>query len=364
MKLLNYVLLIAFLILISCTPSKYTNLEKGMYAELTTTKGIILLQLEFENTPITVANFVSLAEGNNNHVVDSLIGKSFYDGLKFHRVIKDFMIQGGDYLGTGSGNPGYKFKDEFPKDETGKLILTHEGPGILSMANSGPASNGSQFFITHKATPWLDGKHTVFGKVIEGQTVVDAIAQNDLINTVNIIRIGAEAKKFDAVSVFDEMMNEGVAKANELKKVAEETKALFDVKKAEAMETPSGLKYVITSTKNGVKPEQGAKVKVSYGGYFPDGKLFDSNFIETAKKYNVYDEKRDQQKGYEPFTADYGPKARLIPGFREGLQLLNVGDRALLFIPSKLGYGAKGAGKVIPPNSDLVFEIELVDIVK
>jgi peptidyl-prolyl cis-trans isomerase A (cyclophilin A) len=364
MKILNYILIIAILAIASCTPSKYKDLDKGLYAELTTTKGIILLKLEYENTPITVANFISLAEGNNNHVVDSLIGKPFYNGLKFHRVIKDFMIQGGDYLGTGTGNPGYKFKDEFPKDKTGKLILKHDGAGTLSMANSGPATNGSQFFITHKATPWLDGKHTVFGKVIQGKSIVDSIAQNDIINTVEIIRIGKKAKKFDATGIFDELMKERIAKANRLKIIEDETKLLFDEKRAIAKELPSGLKYIITNTKNGITPKQGDNVKVSYAGYFPDGKLFDSNYKEIAIKYDVYDEKRNQNKGYEPFTTVYSPEARLIPGFKEGLQLMKVGDKAMVFIPSNLAYGTKGSGNVIPPNSDLIFEIELVEIVE
>ncbi|MBN2279833.1 MAG: peptidylprolyl isomerase [Candidatus Marinimicrobia bacterium] len=363
MRTLTSIFIIAILSIIACTPSQYAKLEKGIYAEITTSKGTILLKLEYEKTPVTVANFVSLAEGTNNHVtVDSLKGKPFYDGLKFHRVINDFMIQGGDYTGTGSGNPGYQFKDEFPKDENGQLLLKHDSAGVLSMANSGPASNGSQFFITHKATPWLDGKHTVFGKVVEGQSVVNAIAQDDIMETIKIIRIGAEAKAFNAAKVFDEMMNERKEKAKKLEKVVEETKSYFDEKRKEALETATGLKYVINTTKNGIKPEQGAKVKISYAGYFTDGKLFDTNFKDVANKYDIYDEKRDQQKGYEPFTAEYSDKARLIPGFKEGLQLLNVGDKALLFIPSDLGYGPKGAGQVIPPNTDLVFEIELVEI--
>ena len=173
-----------------------SNINDGIFAEIETTKGKILLKLEYQKTPVTVANFISLAEGTNNFVTDSkLKGKPFYNGLKFHRVIKDFMIQGGDPLGNGSGNPGYKFKDEFTD-------LVHDKAGILSMANSGPSTNGSQFFITHKDTPWLNGKHTIFGRVINGMEVVNAIVQDDIINKITITRKGAAAKAFDASKVF------------------------------------------------------------------------------------------------------------------------------------------------------------------
>ncbi len=170
--------------------------ETGIFAEIETNKGKILIQLEYQKAPITVANFIALSEGTNSEVKDEkLKGKPFYDGLKFHRVIADFMIQGGDPAGNGSGGPGFSFKDEFTD-------LKHDKPGILSMANSGPKTNGSQFFITHKATPWLDGKHTVFGNVVTGMDVVNSIAQDDVIVKITIIRKGSEAKKFDAAKIF------------------------------------------------------------------------------------------------------------------------------------------------------------------
>jgi len=363
MKLVKLILLTFTLVIISCKPTKYANLEDGLYANMQTNKGVILLKLEFEKTPVTVANFVSLAEGTNKQLADSLKKKPYYNGVKFHRVIKDFMIQGGDPTGTGEGNPGYKFKDEFPKDENGKLLLTHDKPGILSMANSGKTTNGSQFFITHKETPWLDGKHTVFGSVIKGQAVVDSIIQNDVIETIDIVKIGKAAKSFKAAKEFSKYMEEQTLIDEKLSKVAEKTLLEINDNSAKATELPSGLKIFITNTKNGKFPKKGVNVKVNYAGYFTDGRLFDTSFKEVAQEYGVYDEGRDKKNGYAPFTTVYSSEAQLIPGFREGLQQMRVGDKAMLFIPSHLGYGAHGAGGVIPPNTDLVFVLELVEVV-
>jgi cyclophilin family peptidyl-prolyl cis-trans isomerase len=170
-------------------------MQDGLYAKFNTTKGEILVALEYQKTPGTVGNFVALAEGNMENSVKPQ-GTPYYDGLKFHRVIPDFMIQGGCPLGSGTGNPGYKFEDEFHPD------LKHDGPGVLSMANAGPGTNGSQFFITHIETSWLDNKHTVFGKVLEGQNIVDAIGQDDAIETLEILRVGADAEAFNAIEAF------------------------------------------------------------------------------------------------------------------------------------------------------------------
>lgn len=368
MKLLKITLLIAVLVLASCKPTKYADLEDGLYANMQTNKGEILLQLTFEETPMTVANFVSLAEGTNTMVTDSLQGKPFYNGIIFHRVIKDFMIQVGDPTGTGSGGPGYRFKDEFPQDKEGELLLKHDGAGILSMANAGPGTNGSQIFITHKETPHLDGKHSVFGKVVKGQAVVDSIAKGDVIEIVEIVKLGKAAKKFKAGELFAEefakVEAEKKAKDERISAVAASKKAEFDAKKSEAKELPSGLKYLITSTKNGEKPVQGANVLISAAGYFTNGKLFWSNWKEVVQKYEMYDHRQEDGGGYEPFPSVYSNEARLISGFKEGLQQLKVGDKAILYIPSHLGYGAQAQGDVIPANSDLIFEIELVEIVK
>ena len=364
MKISKFLLVAILFTSISCKPTKYAELEDGLYANVETNIGEILLKLDYDKVPVTVANFVSLAEGTNEQVVDSLKGKPYYDGIIFHRVLKDFMVQCGDPTGTGEGNPGYKFKDEFPKDEKGNLLLKHDKSGILSMANSGPRTNGSQFFITHKETSWLDGKHTVFGNVVEGQSVVDSIAENDIIEKVEIIKIGKAAKKFKAAKEFSKYMEEQAVKTERLKAVADAKLKYFDENVTKTKELASGLKIVITETVNGKFPVMGAKVKVNCAGYFADGKLFWTTYKDVAELYDMYDENQEKRGGYSPMDAVYSNEAKLIPGFREGMQKMRVGDKAMLFIPSHLGYGAQGAGGVIPPNTDLVFEIELVEVIK
>lgn len=353
----------------------------GIFAEIETSKGKITVRLEYQKTPITVANFISLAEGTNTFVTnESLKGKHFYDGLKFHRVIPDFMIQGGDPAGNGSGGPGYAFKDEISDDK-------FDGAGILAMANSGPKTNGSQFFITHKDTQWLTGKHTIFGHVTTGQDVVNAIKQDDVINKITIVRKGAEAKKFDAAKIFTDYMankagedaKEAAAIAEKQKKQAEleaQKKAEYAAKyapvmaakvkflnetKATATETPSGLKYKIIQNGTGVKPADGANVYINYAGYLEDGSLFDSSYENVNKEFGKFDPMRAQQNGYQPFPFQYGKKDGLIPGFIEGLSQLKFGDKAIVFIPAKLGYGERGAGSAIPPNSNIIFEIEMLE---
>jgi len=366
------VLIVAILSISACKSVKYPSLEDGIYADIQTTKGDIVVLLEFEKTPHTVANFVSLAEGTNNLVDEKYKGKHFYDGIKFHRVIKDFMIQAGDPEGTGRGGTGYKFGDEFPVDKEGNFSLTHESAGILSMANSGPNTNSSQFFITHKETPHLDGKHSVFGHVVIGQNVVDSIEQNDIINKIDIIRNGKTAKAFDAFAVFEKHMNEFEAemkkKEEERKKIlaaAEEAKKqmqdFIKEKKAVAKEYPSGLRMLTTQKGVGVKPKTEVQVLIDYAGFFEDGRMFGTTVLSTAKKFNQYDERFDHANKYHPFPRNYSKKAQLIPGFREAMLKMEYGEKALLFIPSHLAYGEKGAGRTIPPNTDLVFEIQIVD---
>jgi cyclophilin family peptidyl-prolyl cis-trans isomerase len=354
----------------SCKSAKYQDLPDGLYAEIQTSKGNILVKLEYQKTPNTVANFVSLVEGSNRNVDAKFTGKRFYDGLKFHRVVNDFVIQGGDPLGTGEGSPGYRFGDEFPNDAEGKLALLHDGPGILSMANSGKDTNGSQFFITHKATPHLNGRHSVFGKVIEGQDVVNSIVQGDVMNKVEIIREGDEAKKFDAAAVFEQHLkdfNEKMKKMEEekaqamavLSQTQKEMAAYFVANKGKAKTFPSGLKMLIIQKGTGVKPVLNTDVLISYAGYFENGVLFDSNIVDVAKKNAQYDVNRENAMGYQPFTIQCNNEAGLIPGFREGMLNMNYGEKAILYIPAHLAYGEAGAGSIIPPNSNLIFIIEL-----
>ena len=308
--------------------------KEGMYAKIKTNKGDIMLELEFEKTPLTVANFVGLAEGkikNNKKEV----GEPYYNGLKFHRVIADFMIQGGCPDGNGMGGPGYQFPDEIHPD------LKHSGPGILSMANAGPGTNGSQFFITHKETPWLDGKHTVFGKVTEGQDVVDAIAQDDKIIEIDIIRKGEKAKKFDSKAIFDKELEKLEKQAAEKAKKAKE--AIDELKKG-AKVTSSGLAYKIIKKGTGAKAEAGKTVSVHYTGKLSNGTKFDSSYDRN-----------------QPIEFELG-RGRVIKGWDEGISLLNVGSKATFIIPPDLAYGARGAGGVIPPNATLIFDVELVEI--
>lgn len=315
----------------------------GIFADFHTSKGDIVVKLTYKATPLTVANFVALAEGTQENTAKP-IGTPFYDGLIFHRVIADFMIQGGDPLGTGQGNPGYSFPDEIVDS------LGHVGPGVLSMANAGPGTNGSQFFITHKATPWLDGKHTVFGYVAEGQSIVDSIAQDDILEKVTIRRVGKSAKKFDAPKVFkEEMASLEEAKAEVLKKQQEALQGIVDSLSVNAVSvntTDTGLVIIKTFEGNGNKPTAGKEVKVHYTGKLLSGKVFDSSI------------QRD-----EPLKFPVGV-GRVIPGWDEGIMALVVGDKATLIIPSYLGYGERGAGGVIPPNADLIFDVELVEVVK
>jgi FKBP-type peptidyl-prolyl cis-trans isomerase len=309
-------------------------MENGLYANFKTTKGDILIKLEHEKTPGTVGNFVALAEGNLENSVKQQ-GEKYYNGLKFHRVIPDFMIQGGCPQGTGTGNPGYSFDDEFHPD------LKHDKPGVLSMANSGPATNGSQFFVTHVATPWLDNKHTVFGNVIEGQDIVDSIAQDDLIKNIEIIRNGESAENFNAIEAFRSFDGERERKIAEAKAKSE---AALEKIAAGFDRTDSGLRYQIIQKGTGAKSVKGKNVSVHYKGQLEDGTVFDSSY---------------QRKQPIDFVLGVG---QVIKGWDEGLQLMQVGDKARFIIPSHLAYGSQGAGGLIPPDATLIFDVELMDV--
>ena len=359
-----------FLGLVGCK-EEYPELDEGLYAEFNTNQGTYVAELYYEAAPITVANFVALAEGKHPMVDTAYQGKRFYDNLSFHRVIKDFMIQGGDPAGTGSGDPGYRFPDEIVD------TLSHDTKGILSMANAGPGTNGSQFFVTLNETPWLDGKHTVFGKVVEGLDVVEGIGSVEtgpgdrpvkevLIENVNIIRKGKEAKNFNAAEVFESKLAEANAEKEELAKqqqaVRAENAERFNELEEEAQELESGLKINFLEKGEGPQPKPGDMVQVNYEGYFADGTLFDTSKEELARETGIFNQQRKDQNGYGPMVTPYGPDAPMIPGFKEGLQQMKVGDKAVIYIPSHLAYGAGGAGNIIPPNSDLIFELEMVGI--
>lgn len=326
----------------------YEGLNDGLYANLQTSKGNMLVKLEDKKSPVTVANFVGLAEGKIDNKAKGK-GVPYYDGTIFHRVIENFMIQGGDPQGTGMGDPGYKFEDE-------KNDLKHTGKGILSMANSGPNTNGSQFFITQVATPWLDGKHTIFGKVVSGENIIDEIAKVEknaqdkpktdvVLEKVSIFSKGDEYKSYDAAKTF----NEGKAKIQEnnknfAAKQEEAAKKELDVLKTGMETTPSGLMYKINKKGTGKKAEKGNTVSVHYAGRLTNGNEFDNSF-----------------KRGEPIEFPVGA-GMVIRGWDEGLLMLNEGDEATFLIPPDLGYGARGAGGVIPPNAWLIFDVQLVKV--
>ena len=309
-------------------------MNNGIYAKFNTTKGEILVNLEFEKTPGTVGNFVALAEGNLENEVKPQ-GTPYYNGLKFHRVIPDFMVQGGCPQGTGTGNPGYSFDDEFHPD------LKHDRPGILSMANSGPATNGSQFFITHVPTDWLDNKHTVFGNVVEGQEIVDLVSQGDTLDSIEIVRVGDAAEKFNAIEAFRSFEGSREARIADSIKTQDE---ILDTEAAGFDKTNSGLRYKILQSGNGKQANKGDMVSVHYKGQLLDGTVFDSSY-----------------KRKQPIDFNVG-LGQVISGWDEGIQLLKVGDKARFVIPSELAYGSQGAGSVIPPDAPLIFDVELVNV--
>ncbi|MDR0290696.1 MAG: peptidylprolyl isomerase [Treponema sp.] len=312
-------------------------LGNGLFARINTDRGDIVVQLEFQKTPLTVCNFVALAEGKMNVTG----GRPYYDGLTFHRVIADFMIQGGDPQGSGSGGPGYRFPDEIVP------TLKHDGPGVLSMANAGPGTNGSQFFITHKDTPWLDGKHTIFGRVVEGQNVVNAIRQGDKMNRISIIRNGSLAGQFRAdQAAFDSLLRDVSASAADRGRAQRDADiAQINAKYPNATQSPSGVKFIIERRGSGSKPTTGKTVQVNYKGSFLSGQVFDSS---------------DTQGRPLEFAVGVGA---VIKGWDEMVLDMQVGERRVAIIPPELAYGERGAGGgIIPPNSFLVFEMELIGI--
>ena len=371
-KILLLITIISFS-LTSCK-DEYKDLNDGLYAKVETSKGTFIVALDYQKAPIMVANFVTLVEGKNQFVSKEFKGKPFFDGLKFHRVIsklngdsEDFMVQTGDPLGNGSGDAGYKIRDEFTD-------LRHNKPGVLSMANSGPNTNSSQFFITLVPTPWLDGKHSIFGSVVgDGMKVVSNIVKDDIIKTVTIIRKGEVVKKFDAVKIFNDYFKSETENQKKQAAIDSQKKKDYDAKykivkdqkvtffnelKKSATKTPSGFKFKIIQKSTGDIPKDGETVNIEYAGFLEDGTLFDTSSPIVAKQFGMFNEQRAMQNGYSALPYVMGSN-RMIPGFVEGLSKLKKGEKAVFFIPFNLGYGEQGAGNVIPPNANLIFEVEL-----
>ncbi len=356
--------------------SNYQDLEDGLYAEFNTSMGVMLIKLTYDKTPVTVANFVALAEGNHPKVDNDFKGKKFYNGIIFHRVIDKFMIQGGDPSGDGTGGPGYKFLDEID------LTLRHDKPGVLSMANSGPGTNGSQFFITEVPTPHLDGKHTVFGHVVKGIEIQDAISNVETavadrpvkdvtINNLKIIRIGSDAKGFDAVRTWNEMEPKLFIMQEEKKRAAiEKMDSLARIEKEKnnnyrekAIKLSSGVEIYYINKGKGIKPIEGDEIFFYYEGYLAiNGVLFGTNRKDIMIAYDRYSTEDESKGWYDPSKITYSNDMKLIQGFREVLMTMSVGDKVYAYIPSEMGYGNRAMGNRIPANSDLEFIIELVDI--
>jgi len=327
---------------IGCKTKKYK--ENGIYAEINTNKGQIVISLEFERASMTVANFIGLAQGTIKNRAKPE-GTPFFDGLKFHRVVPDFVIQAGDPLGTGEGGPGYNFPNEIHTD------LKHNSPGIVAMANAGPNTNGSQFYITHKALTHLDNKYSIFGKVIKGMDVVNKTEKGDIIKNIKIIRVGKKAKIFKSDNEsFHEMVkkaNEKIQKETEFKETEfkmKQDKEFVNTKWPDAITTETCLKYIVIKKGKGKKPVKGTKIKVHYIGKLLNGKMFDSSI----------------DRG-QPIEFEVGI-GRVIKGWDEALLDMKKGEKRILIIPPNLAYGKKGAGSAIPPDATLIFEVELIDL--
>lgn len=368
MKKLLIILLVLPFALGSCQ-DKYPDLDNGVYAEFQTNRGTFVAELYNDATPLTVANFVSLAEGTNQMVDSIYKDKKYYNGLIFHRVIKDFMIQGGCPLGTGSGSPGYRFPDEFVD------TLEHNRKGLLSMANSGPGTNGSQFFVTLKETPWLNGKHTIFGEVVEGMDIVDAIGVTPtskpgdkpvdevIIENVNIINKG-DMKIASFTEEMEKAEEIAQQKREQIMQVASQTMEQLKADIDQGEELESGVKIYKNRITKQLRPAEGSNILINYAGYFDNGLMFDTSYLEVAEKYDAVDPQRLAYQQYRPSQTTYSPDAQMIPGLREALLTMNMGEMITVYIPAHLGYGPTGYPPVIPPNQDLYFQLELVDLVQ
>ncbi|WP_299053114.1 peptidylprolyl isomerase [uncultured Polaribacter sp.] len=382
MKKLSYLLLFAILFA-ACKSPKYSDLKDGLYAEFSTNKGAILVQLYAKDVPMTVANFLALVEGSHSRLTDSLKDKNFYEDVIFHRVVRNFVIQAGGFTSEGKKNVGYSFGDEFPTAKNGDLKFKHNDKGILSMANGGKATNNSQFFITHRSIPHLDGKHTVFGKTIVNSlqlkelkkkikdsvqlkksidslrmAVVNQIAVNDTIEDIKIIRIGEFANNFNSTSIFDRELASFSESEEELKNAAitvekaryasyllKKKRFLAKMDENNAKKTSSGLRILKLKKTTGQKVIDSKRLSIHYTLYTADGTK-----IKSTLKDNT------------PFECQLNDfNNPMITGFKEGVLLMREGEKARLFIPYYLGYGADKFGP-FPAKSDLVFEVEVLKI--
>ena len=332
------------------------NTTPGLYAVITTAKGDMVCELEFQKAPITVASFVGLAEGKIKNTFKKP-GEPYFNNLTFHRVEPGFVIQGGDPKGNGSGGPGYQFNDEIVSD------LKHDRVGTLAMANAGPNTNGSQFYITLQPTPQLDGHYSVFGYVVKGLDVLKQVTKGEVITAVKIVRVGPDATAFDAAKTFE---GKGVDPAAAMAQKKAEFKKQYSAQVAQivqanagyqaewdkkvkakfpsAKKTSTGLYYIITQPGTGAKAEQFDNVKVHYTGVLWDGTKFDSSVDRGT-----------------PLDLMLGV-GKVIPGWDEGIALLKQGGKAKLIIPFYLAYGDQSPGATIPAKSDLIFDVELVAV--
>lgn len=326
-------LFLAFILAVSCKEQQ--NLPLGLYAKLETTKGPITVALAYDKVPLACINFAGLAEG----LLGPVPGKPFYDGLSFHRVEPDFVVQGGDPLGNGTGDPGYNFPDEFDPE------LKHDGPGVLAMANQGPDTNGCQFYISLRAIPELDMHYTVFGHVVEGMSVVESLELGDVIKKVSILRIGDSAKAFktdqEAFAKYYTEAKEASVIRQKKQREAEEARLLQNWPGLIAGE--NGILYKVLKEGPGQKPEYGSQVKAEYKAMLPDGTVFDQSALHG--------------KPLE-FTLGAGS---VIPGWEAGIAEMRKGEKRLVAIPPSLAYGQSGISGVIPPNSYILLEIHLIE---
>ena len=371
-NILKHLLILTITCNLGACKAQHSDLDDGIYAEIITSKGTMVAKLYYDKVPITVANFISLAEGTNTMVKDEYKNKKYFNGLIFHRVIDKFMIQGGDPTGTGTGSPGYKFNNEFHPD------LKHDKAGVLSMANSGPNTNGSQFFIMEVAKPFLDNSYNVFGQLVEGLDIQDSISnvktasrdkpvQDVIIKEVNIIRKGTTANNFNAAKIFENHFEEANRVKKEKEAYSKKTIAAygkkFKIQKQKATTLASGLKYYVTQKGQGKKLNSSSVVSTHYAVYFENGKLLETSKLEIAEAFNKVNQRRKDANQYQPIRANISPKAGMIAGFKEGLKQLHVGDKATLFIPYHLAYGESG-NRDIPGKSNIIFEVEILDTIK